>query len=229
MNYIEKELIKNKDLKYKEFNDKIINTKYKTIGVRMDVLKNIVKNIIKENKENMIYNLNNDYYEHVILKGLLIANGKDLDTCLKNMDKYLDLIDSWAICDSVCSSSKVFKKDLGKVLKFVDKNIYSKYCFRVRFAFVTLLNYFILEDYIDIIFKYCNEDKNNDYYIMMAKAWLISTCYIKFKDKTIKFLKNTKIDDITYNKAISKICDSLRVSKDEKSILKNMKKMSKNA
>ena len=73
------------------------------------------------------------------------------------------------------------------------------------------------------------EDKNNDYYIMMAKAWLISTCYIKFKDKTIKFLKNTKIDDITYNKAISKICDSLRVSKDEKSILKNMKKMSKNA
>ena len=58
----------------------------------------------------------------------------------------------------------------------------------------------------------------------MAISWLISICYIKYKDKTLEFLKNNKLDKFTYNKAIQKIIESSRVSIDEKNMLRTMKK-----
>ena len=58
----------------------------------------------------------------------------------------------------------------------------------------------------------------------MANAWLISICYIKYPDKTNKYLRNNNLDDFTYNKAISKICDSYRVDKKDKEILKKLKR-----
>lgn len=229
MNNIKEELIKNQDLKYKAFNDRIINTNYETIGVRMDVLKRIAKEAKKENKEYLINDLSNDYYEYVLLKGLVIANSKDIKACLEKLDTYLDLIDSWAICDTVVAACKVLKKDLLSTLLFIDKNIHSKSPFRVRFSFVVLLNYFIKKEYLDLIYNYCDNDKNNDYYVMMAKAWLISICYVKYPKETLSYLKISKIDNTTYNKAISKICDSYKVNKEDKINLKKMKKMSQKA
>lgn len=223
------ELIKNKDLKYKEFNDKIVNTNMLTIGVRMPILKAIVNKILKEDYEAFLKNISNDYYEQTLIEGLLISKEKDVIKLLSNLDGFLDKIDCWAICDSVCFSCKAFLKDKDIVIKFVKDNLRSTNPWRVRFSFVTLLSYFIDTNYLDFIFKVLDNDKNDFYYVMMAKAWLISACYIKYPKETLKYLCNTKIDDITYNKAISKICDSYRISKKDKINLKKMKKMTNNA
>ncbi len=58
----------------------------------------------------------------------------------------------------------------------------------------------------------------------MAIAWLISMCYIKFKGRTLTYLKNNKLDDWTYNKAIQKIIESNRVSIEDKNLLRGMKR-----
>ena len=58
----------------------------------------------------------------------------------------------------------------------------------------------------------------------MSIAWLLSMCYIKYKEKTLKFLNEGNLDNWTYNKTIQKIIESSRVSKDEKYILKRLKK-----
>jgi len=57
----------------------------------------------------------------------------------------------------------------------------------------------------------------------MAVAWAISLCFVKFEEKTMNYLKNNKLDDFTYNKSLQKICESLRVDKDTKAIIKSMK------
>ena len=49
-------------------------------------------------------------------------------------------------------------------------------------------------------------------------------CYVKFPQKTRKFLENDTLDDFTHNKAIQKIRESYRVSKEEKEELKLLKK-----
>ena len=62
------------------------------------------------------------------------------------------------------------------------------------------------------------------YYVSMGHSWLISICYIKYPKKTIQFLEHAKIRPWVYQKAISKICDSRRVTNEEKEMLKQMKK-----
>ena len=57
----------------------------------------------------------------------------------------------------------------------------------------------------------------------MAKAWLLSICYIKQKTKTITYLQNNNLDNWTYNKTLQKIIESNRVPKKEKDIIRQRK------
>ncbi len=213
-------LNENKDEEYKKFNDKIINTNQKTIGVRVPILKNIAKRFsIKDLKE-----IKDDYYEQTLIKGFVISSVKDIDQMLDELNIFLKKIDNWAICDMVISNCKLIKKHQDKVFLFIEKNITSTNDWMVRACFVMLLDYFINEDKLKSIFSFIENSSNNFYYVMMAKAWLISKCYALYQNETLNFLKNTKIDNKLYNKAIDKICDSKMTSKQDKTKLKGMKK-----
>ena len=58
----------------------------------------------------------------------------------------------------------------------------------------------------------------------MGIAWGISEAFIKNEDKTLKFLKDNKLDKFTFNKALQKIIESYRVDKKTKDYLRKMKK-----
>ena len=84
------------------------------------------------------------------------------------------------------------KNNKNLFYKYILDNINNNYPYVRRFCYVLLLNYFIEEQYLDTIFNLCNIE-NNDYYVNMSIAWLISICYIKYKEKTLKGIKNIKI------------------------------------
>lgn len=52
----------------------------------------------------------------------------------------------------------------------------------------------------------------------------ISIAFVKYKEKTLKFLQNSKLDNFTYNKALQKIVESYRVDKVTKEEIKKMKR-----
>ena len=112
----------------------------------------------------------------------------------------------------------------SKVLEFIQPYLKSNKEFEIRFAVVIILNYYITEDYIDLVLETLDEVKHEGYYVKMAVAWAISLCFVKFEEKTMNYLKNNKLDDFTYNKSLQKICESLRVDKDTKAIIKSMKR-----
>ena len=107
---------------------------------------------------------------------------------------------------------------------FVNDLLASKQEFEQRVGVVLLMKYYLnaenLPQILDKI-RYLNFDF---YYVNMAVAWLLSEAYLLDKNVVIKcffddFLpKNTKI------KAISKICDSFRVSKEDKDYLRSLRK-----
>lgn len=70
---------------------------------------------------------------------------------------------------------------------------------------------------------------DEEYYVRMAEAWVISEMAVFNIAEVIEFLDNT---DIKYNimgKAIQKICDSYRISKEDKDIAKSFRsKLKKN-
>ena len=58
----------------------------------------------------------------------------------------------------------------------------------------------------------------------MAEAWLLCEMYIKFPKETKTFIQKNNLNKFTHNKAISKIHDSYRVSKEEKEYLNTLRK-----
>ena len=108
--------------------------------------------------------------------------------------------------------------------EFIQSYLKSYNEFEIRFAVVIILNYYITEDYIDLVLKTLDNIKHDGYYVKMAVAWAISMCFIKFEEKTMAYLKDNSLDDFTYNKSLQKISESLRIDKNTKELIKSMKR-----
>ena len=103
------------------------------------------------------------------------------------------------------------KKKQKRSKKLLKKNSWSN-----RFGLVLLLTYYINDEYIDEVIKISMDINSNDYYVLMANAWLISISYIKYPEKIEPLILNKSWDIITLKKAIGKIKDSYRVNKEDK-------------
>ena len=122
------------------------------------------------------------------------------------------------------SSMKQLKKD-KKYFNLSKKYIKSNQEFIGRVGYIIMMDHFMNDQHIDEILSILNQEKlSSYYYVNMAKAWLISVCYVKYRNKTLAFIKNNHLDKFTYNKAIQKIIESYRVSKEDKEYLKTLKK-----
>lgn len=228
---IEDELLKYADQEYLEFSRdlNVGNTDVKQIGVRIPILREISKELSKEyDLEYLIDNINENYYEEIMLKGMLISQYKNLEwhELEKYIKYYIPKIFDWCLCDTFCSSLKISKKYLKQIKELIQNYLKSNKEFEVRFGLVMLLNYYICDEYIEEIFKVINDITLDKYYVKMANAWLISYCAIKYYDRTLSFLKNDcRIDKWTYNKGIQKSIESFRITKERKEELKKLKRL----
>lgn len=202
------------DVKYKEFHQKLV--KKEIIGIRTPKLKEIAKEISQKDYLEYINRCEHKYYEDTIIHGLVITYLKgDFNDIITLFDDFIFYIDNWATCDIVVSNFKVFKKnkEIGykKIIEYVNSNEE----FKIRVGLVLLLDYYVEPNYLKRIFNICDEISNKEYYVLMAIAWLISICYIKYPNETYSYLLDNKLDKWTYNKTISKIIESNRIKNKE--------------
>lgn len=222
---IRKRLEKEADEKYQKFSASLIPNINNVLGVRVPVLRKIAKELYKTGEYSEFFNALAKYMEENLLKGMIIGLMKaPIEKVLPFVRDFVPLIDNWEVCDNFCSGLKVVEEDLELFWNFVQPYFSSKNEYDIRFAYVMLLNYYVIDDYIDKIFMIVDEFKDDRYYAKMAVAWLLSICYVKYPQKTEKYLKNSKLDDWTFNKSIQKICESLRVDKETKNNLKKLKR-----
>ncbi|MBE6156279.1 MAG: DNA alkylation repair protein [Firmicutes bacterium] len=215
------------NLEYKKFHEKICQTNYEILGIKIPILRKIVKELLKKySYQEILNNLNNDYYEHVMMQSLVIANcNVDYKERLKLIDKFLPKIDNWAICDIFCSELKFTKKHKKEFLNYITPYFQNQNEYYQRFAIVIVLDYYINDDYINFILNKILEIKSDYYYVKMAISWCLSICLVKHFDVTKVFFNANKykFDKWTYNKALQKARESLRISKEKKKILQKMK------
>ena len=71
---IKEELLKLEDIKYKEFNKNLCpDSKRKMIGIRIPILREFAKQILKEySLDDIIKNIDTEYFEEVIVRGFCI-------------------------------------------------------------------------------------------------------------------------------------------------------------
>jgi len=218
-------LFRIKDEKYAKFHGGLINdTTTPIIGVRTPILKQIAKSISESNYRDFIKANLHEYYEEVVLHGLVLTYVKeDFEVLCKDLEEYIPYIHSWASCDIVICNMKQFSKNLEVGFEKVQKYVKSNNPWEVRVGLVLLLSYYVKEEYLDCIFEISESISSDDYYVKMANAWLLSVCFIKYYDRTYSFFLDNKLENWTYNKALQKAIESYRI-KDKESLKKLKRK-----
>jgi 3-methyladenine DNA glycosylase AlkD len=217
---------------YKQFNHKIVPGVKNVIGVRLPALRKIGKEISGGDFKEYFAELDGAekdtlYYEEIMLQGIIIGAIK-VPPCerLKYIESYIFKIDNWAICDTFCTSLKFVKKNPQLVWEFIQDYLKDDREFFVRFGVVILMSFYINEEYIERDLQMLENIQNDGYYAKMGVAWALSVCFVKYPDITRDFFKKSynKLDEFTYNKAIQKIRESFRVTREDKEFLKTLKR-----
>lgn len=222
---IKKRMIEAYDSKNAAFFSKISPEAKNVTGVRVPFLRKLAKEIVKADVKNFLDNYKVETHEEFLLKGIVIGYAKNsLSEKFLYLEKFVPEIYDWSGCDIVISKLKCSDDEMKMVYDFIMRYRYSKNEYETRFMIVMLIN-FIREDYLDKIKEILETEKFDKYYTQMAAAWLISVMFVKHRDYTLSYLNNNSLDDFTYNKAVQKIRESLRVTKEDKLLIKKMKRI----
>jgi len=225
---IREELFRLSDSKYKKFQSSLCPGINNIIGVRTPNMRKLAKELASGDWNKYLKEANDQYYEEIMLQGMVIGYIKktdiiDINELFKYLEKFIPKIDNWAVCDAFCTGLKITKSNKEKMWKFITPYLKSEKEFEIRFVVVMILTYYLTDEYIDDALNILNNINHEEYYVKMAVAWAISISFIKYPEKSMVFLKNSRMDKFTYNKSLQKILDSYRVDKDTKKIIKSMK------
>ena len=204
--------------------EKVVPNLNNVIGVRVPKLRKIAKAIVKENYIEYLKFDEDLYFEELIIQGMIIGLlNLDEANLKKYVDFYLNKISNWALCDVFVGNLKCLKKYKIDLFDYFLSMLSDYNEFKKRFVFVVFLTYYVDEKYVDKLISAVSVDKDDRYYVVMAKAWLMSVIYFKFKSKVMAELSNHSLDFNTHNKTIQKITASLKCTDFEKNVLKSMK------
>ncbi len=211
--------------KYRDFNSSIAKNEHPMIGVRIPKLREIAKQIAKTDAYNFLNNNQLYYYEEILLQGFVIGYLKDSDDKKYQLaNDYIQLIKDWSECDCVIATFKFMKNDIAKTYNMALQLCDSTQQFVRRSGIVILMDYCLGEEYIQKSLNILLNIKSNDYYVNMAVAWALSVCFVKNFDMTLNQFKGCDLDKFTYNKTIQKCIESFRITSQQKSMLRKMKK-----
>lgn len=213
------------DEEYREFSMKGIPCDRPFLGVRIPDIRKLVKEIPQDQLIDFI-NETPIAIEEVIARGFAISK-LPYDEMIKVFDSQIGLLDNWCTVDTFCASlrNNIKKHTEDFFAHKVEPLLSSNDEFVVRTGLVCLLDFYVQPDYLPVIYNCIESLKNREeYYIRMAMAWLLAECFVKYPSETFEYLKISKLNSWTFNKTISKICDSYRVDPTTKTQIKQLRR-----
>jgi len=218
-------LTENATKDYSEFSGSLIPGCENMLGVRIPVLRKLAKELAKAGWRDAMQTLSDDSFEEIMLQGMILGYARTEFTELKPyLENFIPKIDNWSVNDCFCATFKTAKKNQDEVWEFLMQYKNSDKEFEQRVVAIMLMNYYLDEAHINQVLAVWDEMKHDGYYQKMGIAWGVATAYVKFREQTLEFLKNNHLDNFTYNKAIQKMLESFRVPKEDKEMLRGMKR-----
>lgn len=224
MEKITRRLFEMQDLTYRDFQSKLVPNvdKETVIGVRTPALRAYVKELSYDDKLAFMQELPHKYMEENSLHGFMISSFKtDINTVFEYLEKFLPYVDNWATCDGI--SPKIFKKYPDEVLLKIGNWIKSDHTYTVRFAIVSLLQFYLDEQFDAKMLEIVAGIDSSEYYINMAIAWYFSFALIKQYESTIPFFETPTLSKIVHNKSIQKAVESFRIDDEKKNYLRSLR------
>lgn len=195
------------------------------LGVRLPELRKIAKELAKADYKDFLDNCPDTCFEYETLKAYTLGYAKDdIETVLSYADRFIPTIGDWSVNDSFCQNFTIARKYPERVFDWLMGYARKNEEFSQRVAAVLLMSHFLVPEYIDRVFTVMDTLQYDGYYTKMGVAWCVATAYAKFPKETAAYLAENQLQDWTYNKAIQKMCESYRVSDEDKAYWKARKR-----
>ncbi len=124
-----------------------------------------------------------------MIKGWLISKIEDFDTHKPYSDRYSSKADNWATCDLLTFN---IKDNAEKYYNLALTYRQSELPFRRRIGMYMLLRCIADGANIDEIFDLLDDFENEGHYdVNILNSWLLCECFIKQREKTLRYLEKT--------------------------------------
>ena len=221
------ELFAQAEEKYRDFNAKLLCSELPVIGLRIPFLRKTAKEIAKKDGIGFLEVCGTETYEERLLYGLVAAAlPVSYEAFLPFCDHYTEkLAENWAHCDVFSSSvKKIIKGNERNFFAHIEKYLHSDHPWAVRMGIVLMLSNYLTEEYMAEVIERTDSIHSEQYYVRMGQAWLLATAWAKDRDRMLEYINYAHLDDWTWNKFIQKCCESYRVSKEDKTFLRELKR-----
>lgn len=212
------------DKGYRDFHSKLIPTipVETIIGVRIPAIRKLAKEYGKDPESvEFLKQLPHTYYDENILHALLVAEIKDYEVCVKEVERFLPYVDNWAVCDIF--SPRVFRKNRDRLIDKIKEWAASEHPYTCRFGMEMLMAHFLDEDFRVEYLEIPAAVHSGEYYVNMMIAWFYATALAKQWDAAVGYIEKKCLDPWTHNKTIQKARESYRITREQKEYLKTLK------
>ena len=224
MTELQRSLFELQDLKYRDFQSKLLpkTEKEKIIGVRTPILRKFAKEFAQTKEaQNFLQELAQQYYEENNLHLMFVTQICDYKKCLKEVTQFLPYIDNWATCD--LPLPKCFEKHKAELVVDVKNWIASNDTYTIRYGIGVLLRLYLDEDFKDEYPKLVSAVISDEYYVNMMIAWYFATALAKQWEAVIGYLKDRKLPEWVHRKTIQKAIESNRITEEQKAKLRGLR------
>ena len=176
-------------------------------------------------------------YEETVIWGLLINHSKcSIEARLQMLEKYIPVMDNWAVCDGFCASAKwAAGADKQLLWQWLQRWFVSSREFEVRFAVVFSMCYLLEKPWVETVFARIEKidfgiikseyrsikgkpqkpqegsvQGAEPYYVRMAVAWLLATALAKYPVFTRGFVTTSHLPADVVKLYVRKARESLR-------------------
>ncbi len=209
---------------YRDFSSALMPGVEHVLGVRLPALRRLAKQLARENWQAALEMIGSGSFEETMLRGMVIGYAKPDGGEEARIAAFLPEIDNWAVCDSFCNGLTVAAREPERFWNLIQPYFTDSREYFVRFAAVMTLCHFLTGTHIDRALERLDRVRHRGYYAQMGTAWAISIAFIRFPEKTLRFLRNSTLDDFIFHKALRKITESRRVDAETKALIRSMKR-----
>lgn len=221
------------DAGYAEFHRRLIPDSCSAVmGVRMPALREAAKALraAPDWREFLDASRRHPVYEFRMLHAMVLAGAKcPIDEKLRLTDAFLPHIDNWAVCDGFVTSFKPRPQEREAVYEYARACAASDEVFTKRFGLVMLMSRFRDAPHIDGVMAVYRDFRHEAYYARMAAAWGLATLWPDAREACLSILRGNLWDPFTHNKAIQKLCESYRISKEDKALARSLRRAKESA
>ncbi|MEC4183286.1 DNA alkylation repair protein [Adlercreutzia sp. R21] len=195
------------------------------VGVRTPDLRRFAKALARRGDAGeFLAALPHGTFEENQLHSFIIAQERDFDKLVGEIERFLPFVDNWATCDQLSCRGLAADPDvaLGRARHWLE----SDHEYTVRFAIGVLMELFLEERFRPELFQWVVGVSRPEYYVNMMRAWYFAEALAKQPVAAEEVIASGALDTWTHNKAIQKVVESRRISPEQKDRLRAMRRRS---